>query len=155
MSSNTHLWCSVGPAEEGMSSVAVFFTVLFSMLGCIFLVIIGLVVYGQWKESRRKRFYWWRSWRKASRTLSSVLVSVEPIALGSETPPPTSRGQQSSTRTMTDITCDWSCLFIHLFSDCDVGFLYTQFIHLCLTPRSMMLFLQYWEKKNYWKWVRY
>ncbi|XP_011603148.2 lectin, mannose-binding 2-like a isoform X2 [Takifugu rubripes] len=45
------------PAEEGMSTVAIFFTVLFSMLGCIFLIIIGLVGYNQWKESRRKRFY--------------------------------------------------------------------------------------------------
>lgn len=43
--------------EEGMSSIAIFFTVLFSMLGCIFLIVIGLVVYSHWSETRRKRFY--------------------------------------------------------------------------------------------------
>ncbi|XP_073334311.1 lectin, mannose-binding 2-like a isoform X1 [Pagrus major] len=43
--------------EEGMSGIAIFFTVLFSMLGCIFLIVIGLVVYSHWNESRRKRFY--------------------------------------------------------------------------------------------------
>ncbi|XP_038137966.1 lectin, mannose-binding 2-like a isoform X2 [Cyprinodon tularosa] len=43
--------------EEGMSGIAIFFTVLFSMLGCIFLIVIGMVVYSQWNESRRKRFY--------------------------------------------------------------------------------------------------
>ncbi|KAG8010723.1 VIP36-like protein [Nibea albiflora] len=47
----------MGPAEEGMSGIAIFFTVLFSMLGCIFLVVIGLVVYSNWNETRRKRFY--------------------------------------------------------------------------------------------------
>uniref|UniRef100_H3C591 Lectin, mannose-binding 2-like a n=1 Tax=Tetraodon nigroviridis TaxID=99883 RepID=H3C591_TETNG len=47
----------LGSAEEGMSSITMFFTLLFSMLGCIFLIIIGIVMYGQWKESRRKRFY--------------------------------------------------------------------------------------------------
>lgn len=41
-----------------MSGLAIFFTVLFSMLGCIFLIVIGLVVYSHWSESRRKRFYW-------------------------------------------------------------------------------------------------
>lgn len=49
---------SVGDTEEGMSGIAIFFTVLFSMLGCIFLIVIGLVVYSHWHESRRKRFYW-------------------------------------------------------------------------------------------------
>ncbi|XP_015247425.1 PREDICTED: VIP36-like protein isoform X2 [Cyprinodon variegatus] len=44
-------------SEEGMSGIAIFFTVLFSMLGCIFLIVIGMVVYSQWNESRRKRFY--------------------------------------------------------------------------------------------------
>uniref|UniRef100_A0A3Q1J5M2 L-type lectin-like domain-containing protein n=1 Tax=Anabas testudineus TaxID=64144 RepID=A0A3Q1J5M2_ANATE len=44
-------------SEEGMSGLAIFFTVLFSMLGCIFLIVIGLVVYSHWNESRRKRFY--------------------------------------------------------------------------------------------------
>lgn len=43
--------------EEGMSSITIFFTVLFSMLGFIFLIVIGLVVYGHWSETRRKRFY--------------------------------------------------------------------------------------------------
>lgn len=43
--------------EEGMSGLAIFFTVLFSMLGCIFLIVIGLIVYSHWNESRRKRFY--------------------------------------------------------------------------------------------------
>ncbi|KAM4532304.1 lectin, mannose-binding 2-like a isoform 2-T2 [Fundulus diaphanus] len=47
----------LGQSEEGMSGLAIFFTVLFSMLGCIFLVVIGIVVYSQWSESRRKRFY--------------------------------------------------------------------------------------------------
>lgn len=47
----------VGDADEGMSGIAIFFTVLFSMLGCIFLIVIGLVVYSHWNESRRKRFY--------------------------------------------------------------------------------------------------
>ncbi|XP_057674605.1 lectin, mannose-binding 2-like a isoform X2 [Corythoichthys intestinalis] len=43
--------------QEGMSGLAIFFTVLFSMLGCIFLVVVGLLLYGHWNESRRKRFY--------------------------------------------------------------------------------------------------
>ncbi|XP_054468174.1 lectin, mannose-binding 2-like a [Anoplopoma fimbria] len=43
--------------EEGMSGIAIFFTVLLSMLGCIFLIVIGLVVYSHWNENRRKRFY--------------------------------------------------------------------------------------------------
>ncbi|XP_035524074.1 lectin, mannose-binding 2-like a [Morone saxatilis] len=47
----------LGQTEEGMSGIALFFTVLFSMLGFIFLIVIGLVVYSQWNESRRKRFY--------------------------------------------------------------------------------------------------
>ncbi|XP_077593288.1 lectin, mannose-binding 2-like a isoform X2 [Stigmatopora nigra] len=47
----------VGRTEEGMSGLAIFFTVLFSMLGCIFLVVVGLLLYGHWNESRRKRFY--------------------------------------------------------------------------------------------------
>uniref|UniRef100_A0A3B4TKB2 Lectin, mannose-binding 2-like a n=2 Tax=Seriola dumerili TaxID=41447 RepID=A0A3B4TKB2_SERDU len=47
----------MGESEEGMSGIAIFFTVLFSMLGCIFLIVIGLVVYSHWNESRRKRFY--------------------------------------------------------------------------------------------------
>lgn len=47
----------VGQTDEGMSAVGIFFTVLFSMLGCIFLIVIGTVVYSHWNESRRKRFY--------------------------------------------------------------------------------------------------
>uniref|UniRef100_A0A8C7YVW1 Lectin, mannose-binding 2-like a n=1 Tax=Oryzias sinensis TaxID=183150 RepID=A0A8C7YVW1_9TELE len=47
----------LGQNEEGMSGIAIFFAVLFSLLGCIFLVVIGLVVYSHWNESRRKRFY--------------------------------------------------------------------------------------------------
>ncbi|XP_037340631.2 lectin, mannose-binding 2-like a [Pungitius pungitius] len=47
----------LGQSEEGMSGIAIFFTVLLSMLGCIFLVVIGVVVYGHWNENRRKRFY--------------------------------------------------------------------------------------------------
>ncbi|TNN81161.1 VIP36-like protein [Liparis tanakae] len=47
----------LGQSEEGMSGIAIFFTVLFSLLGCVFLIVIGLVVYSQWSESRRKRFY--------------------------------------------------------------------------------------------------
>ncbi|KAM8829250.1 lectin, mannose-binding 2-like a [Spinachia spinachia] len=47
----------LGQSEEGMSAIAIFFTVLLSMLGCIFLVVIGVVVYGHWNENRRKRFY--------------------------------------------------------------------------------------------------
>ncbi|XP_061888242.1 lectin, mannose-binding 2-like a isoform X1 [Entelurus aequoreus] len=47
----------LGQTEEGMSGLAIFFTVLFSLLGCIFLVVIGILVYSHWNESRRKRFY--------------------------------------------------------------------------------------------------
>ncbi|XP_062844665.1 lectin, mannose-binding 2-like a [Trichomycterus rosablanca] len=44
-------------AGEGMSSIAIFFTVLFSILGIFLLIIVGLVVYSHWNESRRKRLY--------------------------------------------------------------------------------------------------
>ncbi|KAF3849067.1 hypothetical protein F7725_015564 [Dissostichus mawsoni] len=47
----------IGLVDEGMSGIAIFFAVLFSMLGLIFLIVIGLVVYSHWKENRRKRFY--------------------------------------------------------------------------------------------------
>ncbi|KAM9841664.1 lectin, mannose-binding 2-like a [Aulostomus maculatus] len=47
----------LGQPEEGMSGIAIFLTVLFSMLGCVFLIVIGLLVYSHWNESRRKRFY--------------------------------------------------------------------------------------------------
>ncbi|XP_070819673.1 VIP36-like protein isoform X2 [Chaetodon trifascialis] len=43
--------------EEGMSGVQFFFTLLFSILGLGVLAVIGLVVYGRWKENKRKRFY--------------------------------------------------------------------------------------------------
>ncbi|XP_053474306.1 lectin, mannose-binding 2-like a isoform X3 [Ictalurus furcatus] len=42
---------------EGMSSIAIFFTVLFSMLGLFLLIVVSIVVYSHWNESRRKRFY--------------------------------------------------------------------------------------------------
>ncbi|XP_036384939.1 lectin, mannose-binding 2-like a isoform X2 [Megalops cyprinoides] len=44
-------------AEPGMSGIAIFFTVLFSLLGCFLLVVIGLVLYSHWNENSRKRFY--------------------------------------------------------------------------------------------------
>ncbi|XP_063066245.1 lectin, mannose-binding 2-like a [Engraulis encrasicolus] len=44
-------------SEEGTSGVAIFFSVLFSMLGLFLLIVVGLVVYSHWSESRRKRFY--------------------------------------------------------------------------------------------------
>ncbi|KAK9532427.1 hypothetical protein VZT92_009809 [Zoarces viviparus] len=47
----------LGESEEGMSGIAIFFTALLSMLGFIFLIVIGVVVYGHWSDSRRKRFY--------------------------------------------------------------------------------------------------
>ncbi|XP_069028234.1 lectin, mannose-binding 2-like a [Embiotoca jacksoni] len=47
----------LGQSEEEVSGIAIFFTVLFSMLGFIFLIVIGVVVYSHWKENRRKRFY--------------------------------------------------------------------------------------------------
>lgn len=43
--------------DEGMSGVQLFFTLLFSILGLGVLAVIGLVVYGRWKENKRKRFY--------------------------------------------------------------------------------------------------
>ncbi|XP_070760519.1 VIP36-like protein [Enoplosus armatus] len=43
--------------EEGMSGVQFFFTLLFSILGLGVLAVVGLVLYGRWKENRRKRFY--------------------------------------------------------------------------------------------------
>ncbi|KAJ8286553.1 hypothetical protein GJAV_G00040500 [Gymnothorax javanicus] len=42
---------------EGMSGIAFFFTVLFSLLGCFLLLVIGLVLYSHWSENSRKRFY--------------------------------------------------------------------------------------------------
>lgn len=43
--------------EEGMSRVQFFFTLLFSIMGLGVLAVVGLAVYGRWKENRRKRFY--------------------------------------------------------------------------------------------------
>lgn len=43
--------------EEGTSGVQFFFTLLFSILGIGVLAVVGVVVYGRWKENRRKRFY--------------------------------------------------------------------------------------------------
>ena len=51
------LLSSGGEVEEGMSGVAIFFTVLFCMLGFFMLIVVGLVVYSHWNENRRKRFY--------------------------------------------------------------------------------------------------
>lgn len=48
---------SVAIEEEGGSAVTFFFTILFSILGVGVLAVVGLVVYGRWKENRRKRFY--------------------------------------------------------------------------------------------------
>lgn len=54
---NISLSVSVGENEEGWSSIAMFFTILFSMLGCFLLIVVGLIVYSHWNENRRKRFY--------------------------------------------------------------------------------------------------
>lgn len=43
--------------EEGMSGLQLFFTLFFSILGLGVLAVVGLIVYGRWKENRRKRFY--------------------------------------------------------------------------------------------------
>lgn len=43
--------------DEGMGGVQLFFTLLFSVLGLVVLVVVGLALYGRWKENKRKRFY--------------------------------------------------------------------------------------------------
>ncbi|XP_037339210.1 lectin, mannose-binding 2-like b isoform X2 [Pungitius pungitius] len=43
--------------EEGMSGVQLVVTLLFSAMGLGVLAVVGLSVYGRWKENRRKRFY--------------------------------------------------------------------------------------------------
>uniref|UniRef100_A0A3P9B369 Lectin, mannose-binding 2-like b n=1 Tax=Maylandia zebra TaxID=106582 RepID=A0A3P9B369_9CICH len=43
--------------EEGMSGVQLFFTLLFTVVGLVVLGVVGLIVYGRWKENKRKRFY--------------------------------------------------------------------------------------------------
>ncbi|XP_026177798.1 lectin, mannose-binding 2-like b [Mastacembelus armatus] len=47
----------VNVQDEEMSGVQFFFTLLFSILGVGVLAVVGLMVYGRWKENRRKRFY--------------------------------------------------------------------------------------------------
>lgn len=43
--------------DEGMGGVQLFFTLLFSVLGLGVLLVVGLMLYGRWKENKRKRFY--------------------------------------------------------------------------------------------------
>lgn len=43
--------------DEGMSGLQLFFTLLVSFLGLGVLAVVGAVVYGRWKQNRRKRFY--------------------------------------------------------------------------------------------------
>ncbi|XP_028314318.1 lectin, mannose-binding 2-like b [Gouania willdenowi] len=43
--------------EKGMSTVHLFFTFIFSVLGLCLLVVVGLIIYSRWKDNRRKRFY--------------------------------------------------------------------------------------------------
>lgn len=43
--------------EEGMSGVQLFFTLFFTVVGLVVLGVVGLIVYGRWKENKRKRFY--------------------------------------------------------------------------------------------------
>lgn len=42
---------------EGMSAVQIFITVIFSVMGLGVLAVVGFIVYGRWKENKRKRFY--------------------------------------------------------------------------------------------------
>uniref|UniRef100_A0A673XJU4 Lectin, mannose-binding 2-like a n=1 Tax=Salmo trutta TaxID=8032 RepID=A0A673XJU4_SALTR len=44
---------SLYPNEEGWSNIAMFFTILFSMLGCLLLIVVGLIVYSHWNENRQ------------------------------------------------------------------------------------------------------
>lgn len=48
---------AVDVQDEGMGGVQLFFTLLFSVLGLAVLLVVGLVLYGRWKENKRKRFY--------------------------------------------------------------------------------------------------
>lgn len=43
--------------DEGMSGLQLFFTLLLSFLGLGVLAVVAAVVYGRWKQNRRKRFY--------------------------------------------------------------------------------------------------
>lgn len=51
------LFVAVEVQDEGMSGVQFFFTLLISILGLGVLAVVGAVVYGRWKQNRRKRFY--------------------------------------------------------------------------------------------------
>lgn len=51
------LCAAVEVQDEGMSGVQFFFTLLVSILGVGVLAVVGAVVYGRWKQNRRKRFY--------------------------------------------------------------------------------------------------
>lgn len=54
----SHPFCfAVKVEEEGMSGVQVFFTLLFSILGLGVLAVVGIILYGRWKDNKRKRFY--------------------------------------------------------------------------------------------------
>lgn len=57
--------------EEGMSGVQLFFTLLFTVVGLVVLGVVGLIVYGRWKENKRKRFYW----GKISQSAECVLMN--------------------------------------------------------------------------------
>lgn len=50
-------WAAVEVQDEGTSGVQLFFTLLVSILGLGVLAVVAAVVYGRWKENRRKRFY--------------------------------------------------------------------------------------------------
>ncbi|KAJ8005883.1 hypothetical protein DPEC_G00122530 [Dallia pectoralis] len=43
--------------DEGMSTVQLFFTIVFSIIGVFVLAVVAVVMYGRWKENSRKRFY--------------------------------------------------------------------------------------------------
>lgn len=43
--------------EEGMGAVGRFFAFLFSVVGLFVLIVVAILLYGRWKEGRRKRFY--------------------------------------------------------------------------------------------------
>lgn len=63
--------------DEGMSGVQFFFTILVSILGLGVLAVIGVVVYGRWKQNRRKRFYWSKiDWRVFPVLDAQVTVSA-------------------------------------------------------------------------------
>lgn len=55
---SVHVLCAaVEVQDEGMSGVQLFFTLLVSILGLGVLAVVGAVLYGRWKQNRRKRFY--------------------------------------------------------------------------------------------------